>query len=151
MGYGIIWHSNNGDILLKQETSFKVFICIKFYEDVLKQLKEMGISNISVFDPRIDYKRPMKAIAVKENETPKKYHIGYVAGVFDLFHIGHLNLLRRAKEMCDYLIVGVVSDEQVINSKRTSPYIPFTERMQIEQACRYVDEAVEIPVDRPGT
>lgn len=139
------------DILTKQENSFKVFICIKFYEDVLKQLKEMGVSNISVFDPRLDYKRPMKAIALKENELPKRYHIGYVAGVFDLFHVGHLNLLRRAKEMCDYLIVGVVSDEQVINSKRTRPYISLAERMQIVQACRYVDEAVEIPVDRPGT
>ena len=139
------------DILLKQEVSFKVYICIKFYEDVLRQLKQMGVSNISVFDPRIDYKRPMKAIALKENELPKKYHIGYVAGVFDLFHIGHLNLLRRAKEMCDYLIVGVVSDEQVINSKRTSPYISLEERMQIVQACRYVDETVVIPVDRPET
>lgn len=139
------------DILLHQETSFKVFVCIKFYEDVLKQLKEMGICNISVFDPRIDYKRPMKAAIVKEIEAPKKYHVGYVAGVFDLFHIGHLNLLRRAKEMCDYLIVGIVSDEQVVNSKRTSPYISLTERMQIVQACRYVDEVVEIPVDRPNT
>ena len=53
--------------------------------------------------------------------------------------------------MCDYLIVGVVSDEQVINSKRTSPYISLEERMQIVQACRYVDETVVIPVDRPET
>lgn len=138
-------------MLLNQETAFKVFICIKFYEDVLVQLKEIGIVDISVFDPRIDYRRPEKVIAVKEKEIPKKYHIGYVAGVFDLFHIGHLNLLKRAKELCDYLIVGVVTDEQVINSKKTSPFIPFSERLEVVQACKYVDEAVEIPIDRPST
>ena len=49
------------------------------------------------------------------------------------------------------MIVGVVSDEQVIKSKKTSPYIPFEERREIVEACKYVDEAVEIPVDRPGT
>ena len=74
-----------------------------------------------------------------------------MAGVFDLFHIGHLNLLRRAKEQCDYLIAGVVTDEQVVNNKKTKPYVPFDERLAIVQACRYVDEAVEIPADKPGT
>ncbi len=68
-----------------------------------------------------------------------------------LFHIGHLNILRRAKEQCDYLLVGVVSDEQVIKSKKTRPYIPFAERLEIVQACRYVDEAVMISADRPNT
>ena len=74
-----------------------------------------------------------------------------MAGVFDLFHIGHLNLLRRAKAECDHLIVGVVTDEQVIEDKKTKPCIPFAERMAIVQACRYVDEAVAIPADDPGT
>ena len=59
--------------------------------------------------------------------------------------------MRRAKEQCDYLIVGVVTDEQVINIKKTRPYISFDERIAIVQSCRYVDEAVEIPVDKPGT
>ena len=139
------------DILLNQKSSFKVFICIKFYDEVLTQLKEMGIKNISVFNPQVDYRRPIKTIRIENNETPKKYHIGYVAGVFDLFHIGHLNLLRRAKEQCDYLIVGVVSDEQVISSKKTSPYISFDERIEIVHACRYVDEAVELPNGRSDT
>lgn len=89
--------------------------------------------------------------ALGEASSPKKYHIGYVAGVFDLFHIGHLNLLRRAKAECDHLIVGVVTDEQVIENKKTKPCIPFAERMAIVQACRYVDEAVAIPADDPGT
>lgn len=133
------------------DTPFKVFICIKFFEDVLAQLKSMGIRNISVYNPQLDYERPVRIVYKEENSACKKYHIGYIAGVFDLFHIGHLNLFRRAKEQCDYLIVGVVSDEQVINSKKTRPYIPFDERLAIVQACRYVDEAVKIPVDKSDT
>ena len=62
-----------------------------------------------------------------------------------------MNIFRRAKEQCDYLIVGVVSDEQVIRNKKTSPYIPFDERLAIVQACKYVDEVVEIPVDKSDT
>lgn len=71
-----------------------------------------------------------------------KYKIGYTTGVFDLFHIGHLNLLRRAKEQCDYLIVGVSSDNLVGGYKNKRTVIPFEERIQIVQAIRYVDEAV---------
>lgn len=134
----------------------KVFICIKRYAEVLAQLQQMGVQNISVYDPRLDYEMPERRridneTALAEASFPKKYHTGYVAGVFDLFHIGHLNLLRRAKQECDYLIVGVVTDEQVIEDKKTKPCIPFAERLAIVQACKYVDEAVEIPADNPGT
>jgi len=65
--------------------------------------------------------------------------IGYLSGTFDLFHIGHLNLLRRAKEQCDYLIVGVHEDG---SWKGKQTFIPFDERMAIVGACRYVDEVV---------
>lgn len=139
------------EILKKIEIPFKVFICIKFFEDVLLQLKEMDIRNVSVYDPRLDYDRPMKQTCAPKDAISKKYHIGYVAGVFDLFHIGHLNILRRAKEQCDYLIVGVVTDEQVVRGKKTRPYIPFDERLAIVEACKYVDEAVEIPANKPDT
>ena len=137
--------------LQDMEEPFKVFICIKYFEEVLSQLKEMRVKDISVYDPRLSYERPFRQAAKQEDAAPKKYHVGYVAGVFDLFHIGHLNILRRAKEQCDYLLVGVVSDEQVIKSKKTRPYIPFAERLEIVQACRYVDEAVMISADRPNT
>ena len=71
--------------------------------------------------------------------------IGYTTGVFDMFHIGHLNILRRAKEQCDYLIVGVSTDELVRKDKNKTPIIPFAERMEIVSAIRYADEVVPQP------
>lgn len=72
----------------------------------------------------------------------KKFKIGYTTGVFDLFHIGHLNVLRNAKAYCDHLIVGVSTDEVVESYKHKKPIIPFAERMAIVGAIKYVDEVV---------
>jgi glycerol-3-phosphate cytidylyltransferase len=72
----------------------------------------------------------------------KKYKIGYTTGVYDMFHIGHLNILKRAKEQCEYLIVGVSTDELVINYKGKTPIIPFKERCEIIEAIKYVDKVV---------
>lgn len=68
--------------------------------------------------------------------------IGYTTGVYDLFHIGHLNILHKAKEQCDYLIVGVSTDELVQSYKHKLPVIPFEQRMAIVEAIRYVDKVV---------
>lgn len=71
----------------------------------------------------------------------KKYKIGYTAGVFDLFHIGHLNLLERCKQMCDYLIVGICDDDYVTNIKHKSPIFNENERLRIINALKCVDKA----------
>lgn len=72
----------------------------------------------------------------------KKYKLGYTTGVFDMFHIGHLNILRNAKAQCEYLIVGVSTDEVVQTYKHKTPIIPFKERMAIVEAIKYVDKVV---------
>lgn len=68
--------------------------------------------------------------------------IGYTTGVFDMFHIGHLNILKRAKEQCDFLIVGVSTDELVQHDKNKTPIISFENRCKIVEAIRYVDKVV---------
>ncbi|MGI8627020.1 MAG: adenylyltransferase/cytidyltransferase family protein [Geodermatophilaceae bacterium] len=78
--------------------------------------------------------------------------VGYAPGAYDLFHIGHLNILRHAREHCDFLIAGVVSDEMLELSKGTRPFVPLAERLAIVNAVRYVDRAVaEIVPDKLDT
>ncbi|OUE08104.1 Glycerol-3-phosphate cytidylyltransferase [Clavibacter michiganensis] len=67
--------------------------------------------------------------------------IGYAAGAFDLFHVGHLNILKHAKSQCDYLIAGVVSDEMLERNKGITPVVPLAERLEIVSHISYVDEA----------
>ena len=67
-------------------------------------------------------------------ETKKRFKVGYTTGTFDLFHVGHLNILEKAKENCEYLIVGVSTDELVKEYKGESPVISFEDRSRIIRA-----------------
>lgn len=71
-----------------------------------------------------------------------KFNIGYTTGVFDLFHIGHLNILKHSKEKCDYLVVGVSTDEVVIKNKGKKPVVEFEERKTIVESIKYVDKVI---------
>ena len=138
------------------KSKYKVIICIKSYLGALKQLREAGVEHIGIYDTNIVYPaiKTVQQNAIKDSEqyeVEKPYHTGYIAGVFDLYHIGHLNMFKRAKEQCEYLIVGVVSDEGVCKIKKTEPFIPFEERIEMVRSCKYVDEAVEIPFSFGGT
>ena len=70
--------------------------------------------------------------------------IGYTVGTFDLFHIGHLNMLRSARELCDKLIVGVNSEEYIMSYKNSPPIIPLCERMEIIKSLKCVDEVFAV-------
>ena len=75
--------------------------------------------------------------------------IGYVPGVFDLFHVGHLNVLRQARELCDVLVAGVVSDEVCASVKGVAPFVPLEERIAIVDAVGIVDATyAELTTDK---
>lgn len=68
--------------------------------------------------------------------------IGYTTGAFDLFHVGHLNILKKARQMCDVLIVGVTTDNFIYKYKQKKPIIPFEQRVEILKSIKYVDKVV---------
>lgn len=74
--------------------------------------------------------------------STKRYKIGYTSGVYDMFHIGHLNVLKKAKAQCEYLIVGVTTDELCFQRKNKYPIICEKERMEIIKSIKYVDKVI---------
>lgn len=77
----------------------------------------------------------------------KKYKVGFTTGVFDLFHVGHLNLLERCKEQCDYLIVAVCGDDYVTQVKKNIPVYSEQDRLRIVGALKCVDEVSTITLE----
>ncbi|TWD83312.1 cytidyltransferase-like protein [Kribbella amoyensis] len=77
-------------------------------------------------------------------EHTVRQRVGYLAGVFDLFHVGHLDVLERARGLCDRLVVGVLSDDWAVQAWGTHPFVPLVERAQIVEQLRCVDEVVVV-------
>lgn len=131
-------------------TDTKVIVCVKNNSDIVKKLIDRGITNIGVYDAYYEYKRNYNFASSNVSAHNKKYKVGYVSGVFDLYHIGHINMFRRAKEQCDYLIVAITSDEYVREHKNREPFIPVDERVECVKSCRYVDEVFVTPYKYGG-
>lgn len=119
-----------------------ILVCSKYVEQITKQLEQMGFEEYCVFDESRDYIQEIYDRG--EGDVLPKYNIGYVPGVYDLYHVGHLNLIKKSKQRCNHLIVGVLTDELVYHFKKKYPYIPFEERMEIIKSIRYVDEVVKV-------
>jgi len=108
--------------------------------DLLKELQAIVNNEYSI---KIDInKLTIIEIHVLANSQSKKYRKMYTSGCFDIFHYGHLNILKKTKELCDYLVVGVSTDELIEKEKGRKPVIPFVERMNIVKSIKYVDEVI---------
>ena len=125
--------------------SFYVVICSARYKEIAEQLESMGVTDYQYYRPVPVESRTL----LEEAQYDKPYRIGYVPGVFDLFHVGHLNLLRNSKSRCEFLIAGVLTDELAEHFKKRCPVIPYAQRAAIVEAITYVDRVV--PVDFSNT
>jgi len=129
-------------------SKYRIIIAGNAYRPIGAQLEQMGISN----DNYRVYHKPTDDLlpaALTDTITDGKYNIGYVTGAFDLFHIGHLNVLKNSKSRCHYLIAGVLTDQIIRDEKHKEPFIPFEERIEIIKQCKYVDRVV--PIDKHNT
>jgi len=115
------------------------------YPDKIRMQKNVDRLNSAAPQVKVYQLETTKPISAEDISSGKKaYKIGYVPGVFDLFHVGHLNLIRRSKQRCEYLIVGILTDELVEHFKHKRPYIPYEQRAAIVAAIREVDEVVAV-------
>lgn len=130
--------------------SFYVVVCMAHYEEAFAQLDEMGITDVQFYKPipmeetKIYTLVNGQLVPASDYFPQEKYKVGYVPGTFDVFHVGHLNLLRNAKKRCEYLIAGVLTDELYEHFKKKKPMIPFEQRAAIVEAIGYVDRVVPV-------
>lgn len=144
-------------LLTLKSDSFYVIICCAQTDVIARQLENMGIYDYQCYKPvPIEEAYPMTlsedgmladVCEMPQGEMGKPYKIGYVPGVFDLFHVGHLNLLRNSKRRCEFLIAGVLTDELVEHFKGRKPLIPYEQRAAIVSAINFVDRVVPVSFD----
>jgi glycerol-3-phosphate cytidylyltransferase len=103
---------------------------------------DVKLDHILAQELLVTLKADFASISAQNSPLAKKYHRMYTSGCFDIFHQGHLNILKKTKELCDYLIVGVSTDDVILHSKGRPPIIPFDERITILESNRYVDEVI---------
>lgn len=119
-----------------------VIICSKAYAQIEAQICDLNNVHCYRYNPNMDY------IEVFQNSEAADrlpvYGTGYVPGVYDLYHVGHLNLLKKSKARCRNLIVGVLTDELAFYFKHKYPYIPFAERIEIMKSVKYVDQVIRV-------
>ena len=106
--------------------------------EMLKEISSSFHNNVSI---KISNTTRI-SIAIQKKREGSKYSRMYTSGCFDIFHYGHLNILKRSKDICDYLIVGVSTDELIEKEKGKCPVIPFEERLNVVKAIKYVDEVI---------
>lgn len=106
--------------------------------DLLKEISASNTHNVSI---KLSKTNAINVV-VKKRSVGSKYHKMYTSGCFDIFHYGHLNILQKTKELCDYLVVGVSTDELIAKEKGKRPVIPFEERIKLVKAIKYVDEVI---------
>lgn len=165
----IIFNIDEGTNLIQPKTAQNESFVRCFKKEFIFPLKTLKFNNVEFFVPncyeeylimqygnymllpkKLEYSQHMinfdKEMLLVIHKTymskVKSKIIGYTAGAFDLFHIGHLNLLKRAKQNCDYLIVGVTTDSLIEQTKGHQPAIPLEERIEILKSCKYVDKVV---------
>lgn len=141
--YGIEIHAVE-ELLSMPKSDFYVIICTAKAREIMEQLKSFGIVDCQIY-----YPMDTQSICYMDEKlmNKEKYQIGYVPGVFDLFHIGHLNLLHKSKMRCEYLIAGVLTDELVFHFKGRYPVIPYAQRAAIVSAIEYADRVIPVTFD----
>ena len=155
------------ELTKREPDSFYVVICMANPKAAKQQLTEMGIMDFQSYQeipmedreivtyvdcqkyPADDYLRQDMEMARRLDAGQAPYDWGYVPGVFDLFHVGYLNLIRNSKLRCEHLIVGVLTDELVYHFKQKYPVIPYAQRAAIIESLEMVDRVV--PVDFENT
>ena len=113
----------------------------KSFDSLFEVLKAiLAVLSIPVSINIVSDDIPSASLEVSNNSTP--YKRMYTSGCFDIFHYGHLNILKRSKQMCDFLIVGVSTDELIEKEKGNRPVIPFEERLKVIESISYVDKVI---------